>query len=496
MTSIGKIISSAFQVSQEVTNTLATLNFDFTLLKVEAPKEYASFGMALSSQRRTEAESGTSHQVARKLGGLFQDDLPDTPHLVSAYGKRASEIAESPQSNPKGTAADGPFADHVGADGTTIWAAATSGKNAIAVHLLACMLARIWNQEEAISVWSEFVKEHKRILSERLRKNESFHEATLYSTSIDVSRRQLAEWDSSARAWLRTADTAMQIRQKQLRLIIDNLGLIISHGGGLYQAVMTSWTTAMKAMNKLISGSPLVVKEGSILLALSAWHLYPDMSVKCTVSRFVEQKDPLVQPGGTLTVGLSMRSDMADDAVSWSLPLAHWRYYGTPVSRTATSGLSCSQVSFPEFMCAVLGSVVSTWNLPERHIEHTMSLFAELAILFSQVEWIETLGFASAYFQSVKGLEKENINRIFNYGRRRPEFLAPIDERPNPVFGLLDLNILLNSLRPKQSGEAIETKIRFLRQYASISPYNMKGALIRYFVPLWRLMGSDDSGPF
>lgn len=200
MTSVSKIVSSALQISPEVTNTLANLNFDFTLLKVEAPKEYASFGTALSSYRKIDAESGTSHKVARKLGALFQDDLPDTPHLVAAYGRRVSEIAESPRTNPKGTAADGPFAKHVGADGTTIWAAATSGTNAIAVHLLACMLARIWNQEEAISVWSEFVDERKRVLRERVCRSDPFHETMLFSTSIEVTRKHLAEWDSSARS--------------------------------------------------------------------------------------------------------------------------------------------------------------------------------------------------------------------------------------------------------------------------------------------------------
>jgi hypothetical protein len=35
---------------------------------------------------------------------------------------------------------DGIFSDFTGADGTSIWAAATSGSGAISVHLLACML--------------------------------------------------------------------------------------------------------------------------------------------------------------------------------------------------------------------------------------------------------------------------------------------------------------------------------------------------------------------
>ena len=52
------------------------------------------------------------------------------------YRNRGAGISE-----PPGSKSDGPFADHVGADSTTIWAAATSGTEAIAVHLLACMHA-------------------------------------------------------------------------------------------------------------------------------------------------------------------------------------------------------------------------------------------------------------------------------------------------------------------------------------------------------------------
>src|SRR3546814_8853402 len=64
--------------------------------------------------------------------------LPLVPNLARAYGLRASEISEDPAINPTGTASDGPLASHVGLDGTSIWAAATSGRGALQVHLLAC----------------------------------------------------------------------------------------------------------------------------------------------------------------------------------------------------------------------------------------------------------------------------------------------------------------------------------------------------------------------
>lgn len=107
---------------------------------MEAPPEFQGLGKALSRQRREVAEDGSTHITARKLGALFANEVPKTPKLLEAYGIRVSEIAGSGVINPQGLKQHGVFADYIGADGTSIWAAATSGRNAISVHLLACML--------------------------------------------------------------------------------------------------------------------------------------------------------------------------------------------------------------------------------------------------------------------------------------------------------------------------------------------------------------------
>lgn len=106
----------------------------------DAPIEYHGVGKSLTRQRLEAAESGSSHITARKLGALFEQIIPDTPRLFEAYGKRASAIASQPSSVPAQAKQGGIFSNFVGADGTSIWAAATSGRGAIAVHLLACML--------------------------------------------------------------------------------------------------------------------------------------------------------------------------------------------------------------------------------------------------------------------------------------------------------------------------------------------------------------------
>ena len=199
MASIGKVVGSLLNVSQETTLALANLSCDFSIVKIEAPVEYAGLGSTLSKKRIAEAEDGNIHTTARRLGSLLGQGLPNVSLLISAYGRRVTEIAAQGSVNPRGTHLDGPFADHVGADGTTIWAAATSGTEAIAVHLLACILARIWSQSEAVSIWTELVDQKKQQLQESLAKASSIHTSTIFRSRLQLSRNQLAKWDASAR---------------------------------------------------------------------------------------------------------------------------------------------------------------------------------------------------------------------------------------------------------------------------------------------------------
>jgi len=164
-TAVGKIQTALAVANQETTLALANLNFDFLLVKVEAPVEFHGLGAALSTKRLNASESGDHHRTARKLGSLFEQMLQDALNFLRAYGLRVSEIAKSASGTVKGGKSYGPFGDYVGVDGTNIWAAATLGNAAIAVHLLACMLARIWKALEAISVWEQIIAARKQELS-------------------------------------------------------------------------------------------------------------------------------------------------------------------------------------------------------------------------------------------------------------------------------------------------------------------------------------------
>ena len=157
MSSISRIAPAAVNNTLEIAPALANINFDFSLWKVEAPKEFEGVGSALSDFRRDEAENGMPHMTARKLGALFEALLPSTPNVNRAYGLRASEISQSSSISPQTRRKFGVFSSRVGSDATSLWAAATSGSAAIAVHLLACLLARIWEGPEATSIWVEII---------------------------------------------------------------------------------------------------------------------------------------------------------------------------------------------------------------------------------------------------------------------------------------------------------------------------------------------------
>ena len=155
------------------------------------------------------------HQTARRLGALFEQLLPPTPSLISAYGRRASEIAQNSAVNPRGSQKHAMFADYIGADATSLWEAATSGISAIGIHLLACMLARTWLGPEAVSIWVEILEERKRLILERA-ESDAFNTpmGSLVAARHGLSRNELAQWDASARAWLQSADDTMLRQQK------------------------------------------------------------------------------------------------------------------------------------------------------------------------------------------------------------------------------------------------------------------------------------------
>lgn len=83
MAAIGGLDLSLISAQQKLALGLAHFNFDFSLVKIEAPAEYLTVGACLSKRRKQEAETGPLHIVARKLGALFASDIPAAPRLFA-----------------------------------------------------------------------------------------------------------------------------------------------------------------------------------------------------------------------------------------------------------------------------------------------------------------------------------------------------------------------------------------------------------------------------
>jgi len=460
MASISKVTGSWATAYNENTLALANFNFDFSLYKVEAPQEYRDVETSLSSLRRQRAEDGALHQTARRLGALFEDTLPSIPKLINAYGQRASEISRKLKPKTEASKTYGPFNGHIGIDASSIWAGATSGPSAIAVHLLACILARTWTASEATSIWAEIVSERKKEIEQNCHTGVALPIATLLAARQDITRSQLAEWDASARAWLRSADDVKCLEQKQLTLILSNVEIAVNNKAQTYSNVLAAWKGAMAAMENLLTGIALRVQDGAVLLGFAAWHIFPDIVVLSPSLTEVHFKDPLVPEGVTLELGLSSSDCHKSQGVFWSLSLAHLRYYGSPVSVSRSLSYDESRVSMDQLYLIALGSIMSNW-IPigqGRNIEEHLQLFKTLGerigdtTSLAELKWFRKLVTATNTILDSKGIEAEYSSLLFSYGRTQGKHFIP---SAPALFSLNDYSTLLRLTDSRESRIAI-----------------------------------------
>ena len=457
--SIGKVTNSALSASLEATIALAAANFDFSLVKIQAPKEYLELGTSLSNMRSIEAEEGQIHVTARKLGALFADVVPRTPTLYQAYGVRTSEIAKSPHLNEKEPKCNSMFSDHLGIDATSIWAAATSGETAIAVHLLACMLAQMWSHAEAVSILVEFIDERKRIIRNQDQES-GLGVLALQGSRISLSRTQVAAWDASARAWLQIADEVKKLQQTQLMLILNNVGTSVNPKPFLYQSVLQAWISSLVTMENLLNGTNQSVEDGGSLLGLASWHLYPDLLVLGETTQKVAQKDKLFPSGTLVTIGLR-NGDMEKRGVYWSLPLAHLCFYGNPVSITRCVNQETSRVTVEQLLLVSLGALIGPWIRKISELEIAINFMSHLKqcsfpkdCTKFRTSWLWHLGEQADKYMQTKKERQTELWQLINVGMRRYTSFLP--QSPREFFGLKHPNKLLRTMEPEQ-------RIAFLR---------------------------------
>ncbi|KAK5064650.1 hypothetical protein LTR84_000484 [Exophiala bonariae] len=351
MASFGNFNTSAVAARSEATFAVANFNIELSLFtnRITPPREFEEIGQYLSATRLKEAQEGHRHIIARKLGILFKSLIPSTPRLIKAYGTRASEIARSNASNPRG-------------DGQA---------------------------HEATSIWVEIIAARKEEVERKLVEEGEVEQELLAAAAQMFLRSDLADWDASARAWLRVADSAMAKRQTQLRLILDNLRLPVNTSRKTYGNVVQAWTSAMVQMEKLLDGVPLLrLQSGDICLGMSSWHLYPNMVHLSSESKTIEQNDPLFQGGGIVTLGLDpveSGDTKAYTSIYWSLPLANLRYYGLPVSRCRNiSTTERDRLTMDEFLWVMTTAYLKPWDNGTTAKKNVIQYFRDVATWLEQ----------------------------------------------------------------------------------------------------------------
>jgi hypothetical protein len=467
MASFGKLTSSLVSLNNENTFALLNVNADFSLIRCDPAREYAPVGLALTSTRRKEAEGGSIHATACKLGFLFHEMLPDTPKLLEAYGTRTSEILARPGINPKGTEDDGPFRAFIGADCTSIWAAATCGPASISVLLLACILAWAWDTKQAISIWVELVEERRRRIHAQLQENKIVHPHSMAAASQDVRRSELAEWDASARSWLRRADVLMAVNHTQFRLVVNNLSIPYTNSGTTFEKVTSAWTQSMEVVERLLGNLPQQGYDRALLLAISSWHLYPDLLVFQQEAKNIPFKDKLFPPAGRLSLGLEYKGP-SHNVMQWSLALSHLRYYGDPVS--VRSHEDVTRIKIGQLWLIVLGAVLRQWNVSYANFDMAVGWFQDLHGVLSrlggrpdvpELSWIFKLCSAAA---TVSGNDEASRDSLIRYGWRRSQGIlgSGYTHMHSPFFGLCNPHVMSAMDSPTE----IDCGISYLRGIA------------------------------
>ncbi len=483
MSSPGKITTAAVSVANENTVALVNINLDFSLFRSPPAQEFLPVGSALTVGRRQEAETGPTHRTACKLGFLFHEVIPDTPKLIKAYGCRVSEILSHPGINPQGTERDGPFRPFVGADCTSIWAAATSGSSSIGVLLLACMLADAWDAKRATSIWVEIIKERKTRIQADSDASKLVNPHTSAAAQQEYTRAELASWDASVRSWLRRADASMKVQRTQFALIEQNLTIPYPRGASTYETVTLTWTRAMEVLEKLLDNLPQQACDRAVIRGISAWHLYPDLLVFQADATKVFFRDHLFRTSAILSLGLEYKGQPSDNFIRWSLALSHLRYYGDPVPVRSNEQLGRIHIS--QLWLVALGAILCKWQVPYARFDDALRWFEELGKKLQQttrssaeISWLLRLCSAAT---DIEGERRKTASMLVKYGwRRGSNFLGKniASDMNFAFFGLCNANVM-DALSHAHRTD-IESGIQYLRGIASALLLNPEDAIISY----------------
>lgn len=294
------------------------------------------------------------------------------------------------------------------------------------------MLATTWSAAEASAIWEELVTERKRRLESSYESGYASLEI-FSSKQLLITRSQLEEWDASARAWLLAAQNSPIVKTRQIRLmlILKNISLDVSNRLDLYDNVMSAWILSLKTLENILEGGSYSVNDGAVLVALSAWHIYPDLIVFDRHEKIVSQQDELVPTSAQVTIGLE-RSDPGAGGVEWSLSLKHLRYYGTPPRIQAHVGASLERWTFSEFLLVITGALIAHWSMAISEVPQGLDLITNIVALAKGSRSrekrigqhvLQELATAISWLRAHSSEEQAELEKLIYLGFRRSKYI-------------------------------------------------------------------------
>jgi hypothetical protein len=246
----------------------------------------------------------------------------------------------------------------------------------------------------------------------------------------------------------------------------------------------------MQGLEDLLNGMPQQISDGAILLALSAWHLYPDLIVLRNKIQKVNFADALIPPTSVITVGLEC-IDPSLEGIQWSLTLSHLRYYGGPIRIDVQE--DNSRVTMEQLCIVVLGAFLASWDVTPKDMRsvanwiHTvwtyMATGCDPARIAIAHPWLSVLASAASRVINSSETELEICQMLLKFGsRRRSSIFGLLEpshafwERNIPFFGLCN-PFILHAL---EAGSPVECGVRYLRSVAQQLEIGESEAVIVY----------------
>ena len=243
-----------------------------------------------------------------------------------------------------------------------------------------------------------------------------------------------------------------------------------------YDSVIAAWKVSLLQMEGLIDGIAQQAVSGDIVLAISAWHLYPDMRVLVPRTVHVIQQDPIFASGGILTIGLEAR-DSQQSGVSWSLPLACLRHYGDPVvaSRSVNSD-ERSRLTLEELLTSIVGCFLGGWHISESDTSRAIKWIAQLADILNRAahsgnhiaigmiqgdaasSWFSLLLSAARNHKTSSDEERQVFRKLVFLGRRHGQNFLGLPK--HSLFGLTHHGSFVAIMQSE------DEQIQYLRQVA------------------------------